>query len=103
LLSEVTGLPSKRVVIRIDNKSAISLTKNPVFHGEGKHIHRRYHFIRERVENEQIEVEHVLGIEQRADILTKALVRMKFKEMRDLIGVQDVCEGIELSSSLGVI
>lgn len=80
------------MVIRIDNKSAIALTKNPVFHGRSKHIHMRYHFIRECVENEQVEVEHVPGSEQKADILTKPLGRIKFREMRSFIGVQDVGE-----------
>ncbi|CAA7058194.1 unnamed protein product [Microthlaspi erraticum] len=90
LLSEVTGKDCEKVVVRIDNKSAIALTKNPVFHGRSKHIHRRYHFICECVENEQVEVEHVPGDQQKADIFTKALGKIKFKEMRNLIGVQDV-------------
>lgn len=90
LFAEVVGRKSKRVTIRINNKSAIALTKNPVFHGRSKHIHRRFHFIRECVENEQIEVKHVPGIEQNADILTKSLGRIKFKDMRSLIGIQDV-------------
>lgn len=89
-LSEVTGLPSERVVIRIDNKSAIALTKNLVFHGRSKHIHKRYHFIRDCVEHGLVEVEHVPAEEQKADIWTKALGRIKFKEMRDLMGVQDL-------------
>jgi len=76
--------------IYIDNKSAIELTKNPVFHGRSKHIHRRYHFIQECVENEQIEVEFVPREELRADIQTKALPRIKFKSMRSLFGVQDL-------------
>ena len=92
LLSEIVGKACKRVTIRVDNKSAIALTKNPVFHGRSKHIHRRFHFIRECVENEQVNVEHVPGGEQKADILTKSLGRIKFKEMRSLIGVQDMCE-----------
>ena len=37
-----------------------------------------------------IEVEHVPGDKQKADILTKALGRIKFREMRDFIGVQDL-------------
>ncbi|KAG7578674.1 Integrase catalytic core [Arabidopsis thaliana x Arabidopsis arenosa] len=90
LLGEVTGESCEKVRLLIDNKSAIALAKNPVFHGRSKHIHKRYHFIRECVENEQVEVEHVPGEEQKADILTKALGRIKFKEMRDLVGVQDV-------------
>lgn len=37
-------------------------------------------------------VEHIPGNEQKADILTKALGRLKYKEMRNLIGVHDVEE-----------
>ena len=39
-----------------------------------------------------IEVQHVPGDEQKTDILTKALGRIKYKEMRELIGVQDVSQ-----------
>ena len=90
LLEEVTGESCGRVMIKIDNKSAISLTKTPVFHGRSKHIHKRYHFIRECVENGQVDVQHVPDNEQKTNILTKALSRIKFKEMRELIGVQDL-------------
>ena len=76
LLAEVVGSECNKVTVRIDNKSAIALTKNPVFHGRSKHIHRRFHFIHECVENEQVEVEHVSGSEQKADILTKPLGRL---------------------------
>lgn len=63
LLSEITGQNIEKTLICIDNKSAIELTRNPVFHGRIKHIHKRYHFIRECVENDQIEVKHVPGTE----------------------------------------
>lgn len=87
LLGEIINKESDKVVIRIDNKSAIALTKNPVFHGRSKHIHSRYHLIRECVERYQVAVEHVAGSKQKADILTKALGRLKYKEMKDLIGI----------------
>ena len=90
LLGEIIGETSERVMIRIDNKSAIALTKNPVFHGRSKHIHRRYHFIRECIDRGLIDVEHVAGSEQRADILTKALARIRFSEMRSLIGIEEL-------------
>ena len=90
LLAEIMGVAGEKVVIRIDNQSAIALTRNPVFHGRSKHIHTRYHFIRECVEKGLIVVEHVPGSEQKADILTKALARIKYKEMRELIGVHEV-------------
>ena len=92
LMSEITGRRVQRTMIRVDNKSAIALAKNPVFHRRSKHIHKRFHFIRECVERELIDVEHVPGAEQRADILTKALARIKFKEMRELIRVQKLSE-----------
>ena len=90
LLGEITGAEGMKVPIMIDNKSAIALTKNPVFHGRSKHIHRRYHFIRECVDSELIEVHHIAGVRQITDILTKALGKLKFKEMREIIGVEDV-------------
>ncbi|GJX71041.1 hypothetical protein Tco_0308212 [Tanacetum coccineum] len=58
--------------------------KNPMFHGRSKNIDIRYH--RECVENNQIEVEHISVDLQKADILTKALERIKFAKMRELLG-----------------
>ncbi|PWA92889.1 zinc finger, CCHC-type [Artemisia annua] len=90
LLSELTGSEEKKITFKVDNVSAIALVKNPVFHGRSKHIDIRYHFIRECVENGHIIVEHVSGELQRADILTKALPRLKFTTMRQMLGVQDL-------------
>nr|GEV81839.1 zinc finger, CCHC-type [Tanacetum cinerariifolium] len=90
LLAKVTGLKRQKLIIRVDNQSAIALSKNPVFHGRSKHIHTRYHFMRECVENEQVIVEHVSRQNQRADPLTKALAHIRFKEMRSLLGVQEL-------------
>ena len=92
LMSEITGRKVERTLILVDNKSAIALAKNQVFHRRSKHIHKRIHFIRECVERELIDVEHVPGTEQRADIVTKALARIKFKAMMKLIKVQDLSE-----------
>ena len=44
----------KPLTLKIDNKLAISLTKNPIFHGRSKHIETRFHFIREQVTNGMI-------------------------------------------------
>ncbi|KAD5317800.1 hypothetical protein E3N88_17746 [Mikania micrantha] len=90
LLSELTGWKEEKITLYVDNISAIALMKNPVFHGRSKHIDTRYHFIRECVENEDIIVEHISGELQKAEILTKALARVKFATMRELLGVQDL-------------
>ncbi|XP_048605140.1 secreted RxLR effector protein 161-like [Brassica napus] len=47
-------------------------------------------FYQRMCEKELLEVEHVPGSEQKADVLTKASGRVKYKEMRDLIGIQDL-------------
>nr|GEY18901.1 ribonuclease H-like domain, reverse transcriptase, RNA-dependent DNA polymerase [Tanacetum cinerariifolium] len=90
LLSETTGREKERITLKVDNVSAIALVSNPIFHGKSKHIDIHYHFIRECVENGHINVEHVSRELQRADILTKALPRLKFVTMRQMLGVQDL-------------
>lgn len=92
LMSEVTRRSPEAVRLYVDNKSAIALMKNPVFHGRSKHINTRFHFIRECIERGEIIVEHVSGEEQRANILTKSLTKVKFSEMRLLIGVKDLTQ-----------
>ncbi|KAG6476133.1 hypothetical protein ZIOFF_065369 [Zingiber officinale] len=90
LTSELTGEKSKPVTLFVDNKSAITLMKNRVFHGRSKHIDTRFHFIRECVENGQIVVEFINTGEQRADVLTKALSGVKLAVMRQLLGARDL-------------
>lgn len=87
LLSQVTDCNIGPVFLFIDNKSAIDLAKNPVFHGRSKHIDVRFHFIRECVENGEIIVKHVNSEDQRANSLTKALGVAKFERMRSQLGV----------------
>nr|GFB64255.1 hypothetical protein [Tanacetum cinerariifolium] len=44
----------------------------------------------EVIKNEQVIVEHVSGENQRVDMLTKALACIRLKEMRSLLGVQEL-------------
>ncbi|XP_066392467.1 secreted RxLR effector protein 161-like [Miscanthus floridulus] len=47
LLAELKGEKTGAINLKIDNQSAITLSKNPVFHDHSKHIDIRYHYIRE--------------------------------------------------------
>nr|GFA85455.1 ribonuclease H-like domain, reverse transcriptase, RNA-dependent DNA polymerase [Tanacetum cinerariifolium] len=93
---KLTNTEQDKVTIKVDNKSAIALMKNSVFHERSKHIDTKYHFIRECVEREEIQVEYVSEEYQKADILTKALLKIRFLTMRQLIGLKnlwsDVCD-----------
>jgi hypothetical protein len=86
LLADLVGGDVKFTLL-IDNRSAEELSKNPVFHERSKHIDTRYHFIRECVTNGKVEVKHVSTDDQLAEILTKALGRVKFIELRRQLGV----------------
>ncbi|XP_074356309.1 secreted RxLR effector protein 161-like [Apium graveolens] len=92
LLSQITDEKVGLVTLYIDNKSAIDLAKNPMFHGRSKHIDIRYHFIRECVDRGEIVVKHVATENQKADILTKALTTVKFERMRKLLGVKELTQ-----------
>ncbi|GJR47278.1 zinc finger, CCHC-type containing protein [Tanacetum coccineum] len=61
LLSRLTHSKEEKITIMVDNKSAITLMKNPIFHGRSKHIDTKYHFIREYVEREDIQVKFISG------------------------------------------
>lgn len=64
-----------------------SIAKNEEFHRRTKHIDVRVHFLREKVAEGVLELEHIEGSKQPADILTKALQRQRFEHLRSLIGI----------------
>jgi hypothetical protein len=45
LLGELLGREPEVIELKVDNKSALALARNPVFHERSKHIDLRYHFI----------------------------------------------------------
>ena len=70
-----------------DNISAVSILKNPVFHGRTKHIKIKYHFIREVQQSNEVLLVHYLFENQLADILTKPLPMERFEALKEKIGV----------------
>ncbi len=70
-----------------DNQGAIALAKNPVEHQRMKHIDIRFHFIREKVVNQEVEIVYCPTTEMVADMLTKPLPLKKFKDMCKGVGV----------------
>ncbi|WVY90044.1 hypothetical protein V8G54_035558 [Vigna mungo] len=78
----------KPIQLMVDNKSAISLSKNHVFHGKSKHIDTKFHFLRDLVSQGRIELLHCSTEAQKADIFPKALRPCRFHQLRDLLGVK---------------
>ena len=73
-----------------DNTSAIAMSKNPVFHQRSKHIKRKFHFIRDVIQEGIIDQQFCKSEEQLADIFTKALAKDRFCNLRDKLGVISV-------------
>ena len=80
----------KPLTLKIDNKSTISLAKNPVSHGRSKHIDTRFHFIREQVTNEMIELHYCPTELQLADSFTKAVKLDRFEFLRKNLSVFNI-------------
>ncbi|GJV46951.1 retrovirus-related pol polyprotein from transposon TNT 1-94 [Tanacetum coccineum] len=77
------GLRFNKIPMYCDNKSAIALCCNNVQHSRLKHIDIIYHFIKEQVENEVVELYFVSTEYQLADIFTKALCRERIEFLID--------------------
>jgi hypothetical protein len=81
------NLPVDKVPICIDNNGAIFISSNPIQERRIKHIDVRYHYIRECVENGDIEILRIDSKDNTADTLTKPLGRVKFVEFREQLGL----------------
>ena len=90
VLAEAHGSSPSVPTLMVDNKSAIALIKNPVLHGQSKHIEVKYHFVWESAEKGQINVDFIRSEEQLGDVLTKPLGKVKFHELCTKIGLIDV-------------
>ena len=71
-----------------DNQGAIALAKNAQFHAHIKHIDIAHHFVREKVNDDTVNVQYVFTNKQMADGLIKALCLDKFIAFRDALGVE---------------
>lgn len=66
---------SSTVKLYSDNKSAISITHNPVHHDRTKYVKVDCYFIKEKIEEGIVNLSNVSTKFQEADILTKAMPR----------------------------
>jgi len=70
-----------------DNEGAVTLTKEPKDHGKSRHILRKYHYVRNKVEEGDIVVSRVSSKDNPADPFTKPLSRIKHDGHTRSIGI----------------
>jgi Reverse transcriptase (RNA-dependent DNA polymerase) len=77
LLARLSFAMNSPMTLLIDNQSAIAIAKNPAHHERTKHIEVRYHFLKKKVEEKEIELKYVPTTEQPTDTMTKGLSHEK--------------------------
>ncbi|GJR65209.1 retrovirus-related pol polyprotein from transposon TNT 1-94 [Tanacetum coccineum] len=85
---ECTAISSAEAEYVVLSTSSIAISCNPVQRSRTKHIHTRYYFIKEQVENGIIELYFVRIEYQLADMFTKALPEDRFQYLIRRIGMR---------------
>ncbi|GJX75101.1 myosin-9-like protein isoform X1 [Tanacetum coccineum] len=85
MLKELHMKQEDATEIYVDNKSAIDLAKNPVYHDRSKNNNTRYHFILECIARKDVRVMHTRFEDQVADIFTKSLNERDFSRQRMML------------------
>ena len=87
LLGDIGFVQNQPTLIHEDNQGAKCLSQNPKDHTRTKHIDIKYHYIREKVAEKHLAVQHCVTGDMTADTLTKGLPKPAFEKHRAGMGV----------------
>ncbi|XP_019155737.1 PREDICTED: uncharacterized protein LOC109152493 [Ipomoea nil] len=90
LLADLQITITESIPIFCDNKSAIAIGENHVFHERTKHIEIDCHVVRQKVCEGLIKLMAVSTLQQTADGFTKALPKILFDNFHDKLGIRDI-------------
>ncbi|GJW00925.1 gag/pol polyprotein [Tanacetum coccineum] len=87
LLHELGIRSSSTPILWCDNLGATYLSANPIFRARTKHVEIDYHFVREKVAQGDLRVQHISTHDQIVDIFTKPLPTPRFLFLRSKLQV----------------
>lgn len=104
LLADLQLSITDSVPLFCDNKAAIDLTANPVYHARTKHIEIDCHFIREKIAAGILSVQQIVSKENTSDVFTKGLGKASHWSCCHKLGLSyclasSVCGGDNATSS----
>ncbi|GKA94708.1 putative RNA-directed DNA polymerase [Tanacetum coccineum] len=99
LLHELGIRSSSTPILWCDNLGATYLSANPIFRARTKHVEIDYHFVREKVAQGDLRVQHISTHDQIANIFTKPLPTPRFLFLRSKLQVVARTKAGDSSSS----
>lgn len=90
LLQDLHQLHSAPVSLFCDNKFAIHIAQNPIFHERTKHIELDCHLVRDKVQAGVIHLMFITSKAQLADIYTKPLQTTQFQLLLSNLHMKDI-------------
>ncbi|MCO5560474.1 hypothetical protein L7F22_014089 [Adiantum nelumboides] len=81
------GIKEETPMLHCASQSAVQLARSPVYHSKTKHVDVKYDFIREMVEDKQVQLVKVHTIDNPTDLLTKGLPRESFTHCHKLLAI----------------
>jgi len=82
---DVLGIEQDFLWVYCASMSTIYLTKNQVYHARTKHIDVKYYFVRDVLEDGDIEVKKIYTKDNLADMLTKVIPVVKYNHCKNLL------------------
>ena len=56
ILEDISNKKMKPTILKCDNQSSIKLAYNPIYHARTKHIEIQHHFVRENIQEKEIDM-----------------------------------------------